>query len=93
MNLNNNSVRSTSISDSNPLMSYNNNTPAEWNDIDDITRPIESGPPTVPMNKDPYLQGRDMYDDWDNEVIEGGVQENSVPSLQNSRLNDNRRLS
>lgn len=85
-NLNNNNQ-------SNPLMGYPP-TPEGYVDDLDITRPyVDGAAPAVATAKDPYITNQDCYDDWDTEVLEGGVQENSLPSLQNSQLNNNRRLS
>ena len=56
---------------------------ADWN--------AHAGQPTVPMNKDPYLSG-DYNDPMEAPVQEQDIYEGGLPSLSNSKLDNNRRL-
>ena len=90
-NQNNNQQGFAQSSAGTPLMNYGE-LPEGHVQQDDITREYGTGQPALANTaQDPYLSGE--YDPYEEPVQEGGVLEGGLPSLNNSQLPDNRRLS
>lgn len=66
--------------------------PAQADDIEQHYDENNRMPALSNTAKDPYAN-YNYVDDWEQETREGGVVENSLPSLSNSQLPSNRRLS